>query len=237
MAIIERDWAESFGCELARLHAPGIALLANAADFADYSGAYLLRWEDGRATFTVPAPWRERVAPAIAGRGIERAFDRGFLAALFGDHVERIIGPAVRHCADASDFRPIDGRGTRLLTDRDEAALLRLREACGAEDWDESGLGAEGQPHFGCFVGEELAAAGMLFINGPLRNIGVVTQPAHRRQGYGRAVVSAMSAYAIAEGAIPHYQALGTNDASLALARSLGFVRYARSLAVRLKAE
>lgn len=237
IATLEGDWAESFGCGVAQLHGPGITLLANAADFADYSGAYLLRWADGSAVLTVPAALFAHTDAGITGQGIERVFDRAFLAALFGDRVERIIGPAVRHYADATDFRPVDARGARLLGPGDDATLRRLETACGAEDWDESGLGAEGQPHFGCFVGEELAAAGMLFANGPLRNIGILTHPAYRGQGYGRAVVAGMTEYTLAEGAIPHYQALATNTASLALARSLGFVRYATSLAVRLRLE
>ncbi len=75
----------------------------------------------------------------------------------------------------------------------------------------------------------------MLLSKGPLRNIGIVTHPRYRRQGYGRAVVSAMAAYTLAGGAIPHYQTVLANAGSLAIARSLGFVQYATAFAVRLK--
>jgi GNAT superfamily N-acetyltransferase len=242
LAALERAWAENFGCSVEELHAPGIAeitLLANAADFADYHGAYLLRWEAGSAVFTVPATLLPAVAAAIRDRAVAEVFDRAFLAQLFGECVERIIGPAVRHCADSTDFRPVDARGTRLLHPDDDAALRALAAACGPEDWDESGLqaslGVARPPTFGCFVSDELAAAGLLIPKGPLRNIDIATHPAYRRRGYGRAVVSAMTAHALAEGVLPHYQALATNTASLALARSLGFVRYATALAVRLK--
>jgi predicted GNAT family acetyltransferase len=63
-----------------------------------------------------------------------------------------------------------------------------------------------------------------------------VTHPAFRGNGYGRAVVSAMTRAALDEGAIPHYQTLASNTASRAIARSLGFTEYAQTLAVRLKA-
>jgi GNAT superfamily N-acetyltransferase len=242
LAAIERTWANNFGCSIDKLHAPAtteITLLANAADFADYHGAYLLRWESGSAVFTVPASLLPAVAAAIRDHAVAEVFDRAFLGQLFGQRVERIIGSAVRHCADATDFRPVDARGTRPLTGHDDAALQGLAAACGPEEWDESGLqaslGVARPPTFGCFVGDELAAVGMLVLKGPLRNIDIAAHPRYHRQGYGRAVVSAMTAYALAEGAIPHYQALASNTASLALARSLGYVRYATVLAVRLK--
>jgi GNAT superfamily N-acetyltransferase len=242
LAILDHEWARNFGCSPEELRGPGITLLANAADFADYQGAYLLRWEDGSAVFTVPSPLLATVAAAIRGRPVAEVFDRAFLSSAFGERAIRIIGPASRNCADATDFRPVDPRGTRHLTDADHAALRRLAAACDPEEWSESGLGAilDGgpdatrPPHFGCLVGGELAAAGMLRPHGPLRNIYIATHPGYRRRGYGRAVVSAMTAHALGEGTIPHYQALAANGASLALARSLGFVRYATSLAVRL---
>jgi GNAT superfamily N-acetyltransferase len=239
---LERAWAENFGCSVEELHAPGIAgitLLANASDYADYHGAYLLRWEAGSAVLTVPADLLPAVAAAICDRSVAEVFDRTYLGQLFGERVDRIIGPAVRHCADASDFRPVDARGTRPLTQHDDSALRRLAAGCGPEGWAESGLQASldltRPPTFGCFVDADLAAAGLLVPKGPLRNIDIATHPAHRRRGYGRSVVSAMTVHALAEGVLPHYQALATNTASLALARSLGFVQYATAFAVRLK--
>ena len=48
---------------------------------------------------------------------------------------------------------------------------------------------------FGCFNGEALAAAGMLERWGDrLLQVGIVTHPDHRGRGYGKAVVSAMTA-------------------------------------------
>jgi len=234
LAVIERDWAESFGCSIDELRGPGITLLANTADFADYQGAYLLRWESGFAVFTVPAVLLSAVEAAIRGRPVAEVFDRAFLGQLFGERVGRIIGPASRNCADASDFRPMDERGARLLHSADDAALQGLAAACDAEEWEHSAIAFDGPYNFGCFVGDALAAAGTLVSKGPLRNIGIVTHPRYRRQGYGRAVVAAMTAHALAEGTIPHYQTLLANAASLAIARSLDFAQYATAFAIRL---
>jgi RimJ/RimL family protein N-acetyltransferase len=75
-------------------------------------------------------------------------------------------------------------------------------------------------------MGEPLAA--------PLLHIGIITHPAYRRQGHGRAVVSAISAYGLGVGLVPRYQALAANIPSVAIARALGFTHYATTLAVRL---
>lgn len=235
VAHLDADWAENFGCSVAELHRPGVTLLRNAGDFATYRGAYLLRW--GQAcVFTVPEPFYAAAAAAIARKTIDEVFDGEFLAAHFGAAVERIIGPTFRGCCDAGDFRPAeDTRGTRLLAHADDAALLRLRGAVGEDAWGDSGIDVERPPNFGCFVEGELASAGMLLAASPrLRNVGILTHPAYRRRGYGRAVVSFMTAHALAEGGIGHYQTLMANTGSKAIALSLGYAQYATAFAVRL---
>lgn len=232
---LDTHWAESFGCSIADLHRPGVTLLRNAGDFADYHGAYLLRWGE-TCMFTVPDPFYVATERAIAGKGAEEVFDPAFLAAHFGPAVERIIGLTFRGCCDASDFRPAGPRDTRLLTRADDAALLGLREAVGEEAWAHSSIVLDRPPNFGCFAGGELAAAGTLIAAGPrLRNVGILTHPAYRRQGYGRAVVSFMTAHALAEGGIGHYQTLMANTGSRAIALALGYVQYATANAVRLR--
>jgi RimJ/RimL family protein N-acetyltransferase len=75
-------------------------------------------------------------------------------------------------------------------------------------------------------MGEPLAAT--------LLHIGIITHPDVRGQGYGRAVVSAISAYGLAADLVPRYQTLAANTPSVAIARALGFTHYATTLAVRL---
>lgn len=59
---------------------------------------------------------------------------------------------------------------------------------------------------------------------------GVDTLQAHRRQGHGRAVVAAWSSAASGEGVTPFYSTSWTNDASIALANSLGYRQIGASL-------
>lgn len=235
LAHLDADWAENFGCSVADLHRPGLTLLRNAGDFAEYRGAYLLRWGEA-CVFTVPDPFYAETEHAIAGRTIDDIFDQAFLAAHFGASAERIIGPTFRSCCDGGDFQPVETRGTRLLAREDVPALLRLRDAAGEEAWEHSSIVADRPPNFGCFVEGELVTAGTLVAaSDRLRNVGILTHPAHRRQGYGRAVVSFMTARALAEGGIGHYQTLMANSGSKAIALSLGYVQYATAFAVRLK--
>ena len=88
---------------------------------------------------------------------------------------------------------------------------------------------------FGCFAGDRLAAAGMLERWGDrLLHVGIVTHPGHRGRGYGKAVVSAMSAHGLAAGGVMQYRTLQANLPSVGIARALGFQRFALTLAVRL---
>ncbi len=57
---------------------------------------------------------------------------------------------------------------------------------------------------------------------------GVHTEPGHRRRGLGACVVGAALRHLLAAGALPRYQTSATNDASLALARSIGLVEFLR---------
>jgi len=85
--------------------------------------------------------------------------------------------------------------GTRLLAGQDLAELERLAAACGATAWGHSGIDPARPPVFGCFAGEVLAAAGTLDRWGDrLLHLGIVTHPGYRGRGYGKAVVSAMTA-------------------------------------------
>ena len=72
---------------------------------------------------------------------------------------------------------------------------------------------------------------------GETAHVGVVTHPDHRGRGYGRAVVSATTAQALADGFIVLYQTALVNRPSVALATGLGYREYATHLAVRLAAE
>jgi GNAT superfamily N-acetyltransferase len=230
---VDAYWASFFGCRITDLHAPRTLVVPHAA-LADYAGAYFLRTAEA-CIVSVPAQLVEDTADRLAGTSPADIFDPAVVSAHFGAAVERIIGPAYQGYVDTADFRLAETKGARMLGEHDAPALLHLAAACDETEWRHSGIGGEGQAVFGCFVGEELAAAGMGEPrDDTLWHIGIVTHPAYRGQGYGRAVVSAVAAHGLGRGIVPWYQTLQANMPSVAIARNLGFTQYGETIAARL---
>jgi GNAT superfamily N-acetyltransferase len=228
-------WAAFLGCAPEQLETPGTWVGPHAdTGLADYRGVYLLRRGES-CVVSVPAPLLLTVAAQLASLPAASSFDISRLQRLFGDAIGRIVGPAWQGYLRADDFKPIEREGVRQLTAADDPALRELEEACGEQEWQEAGIGRAEQVVFGAFVGDRLVAAGMGEpLAETLLHIGIITHPEYRGQGYGRAVVSVISAYGLGVGLVPRYQALAANTASVAIARALGFTHYATTLAVRL---
>ena len=228
-------WAAFFGCTVEDLHVPRTVVVPHTA-LAGYAGVYLLRTEEA-CIVSAPAHLRAHTADRLGRLTPAQAFDAAVVTACFGLAVERVIGPAYQGYADTAAFRPVDARGTRILNGRDTLALRHLAEACSEAEWEHSGIGKQDQQTvFGCFAGGELAAAGMGEPRDEaLWHIGIVTHPSYRGRGYGRAVVSAITSHGLELGRVPWYQTLDANTPSIAIAQSVGFTRYATTLAVRLR--
>jgi RimJ/RimL family protein N-acetyltransferase len=87
----------------------------------------------------------------------------------------------------------------------------------------------------GVFIGPELAAlASYQLWDEQIAHIAVVARPASRGRGYATAAVSRLTEIVFERWFVPQYRTLESNAPSMALARRLGFVHYATSLAVRL---
>ena len=108
-------------------------------------------------------------------------------------------------------------------------AVFRMFETQGhAEAWVRSMLGS-GQA-FACVLeqGGEVASVCLVYENwGPVWEVGgVVTDPAHRRKGFGARVVRTALAEIAKRGLKPRYQVEEDNIASIALARSVGLTPF-----------
>src|SRR4029450_13241972 len=105
-------------------------------------------------------------------------------------------------------FRSVTHPAGRALFAADTAALRALAAACDADAWEHSGITFDDPHLFGLIVdGLVVAAARCRPGWGETAHVGVVTHPDHRGRGYGRAVVSATTAQALADGSIVLYQA------------------------------
>jgi predicted GNAT family acetyltransferase len=113
-------------------------------------------------------------------------------------------------------------------------AVDTLREACAVEEWEHGGSEFRPTAMAGVFKGHELAALASYQIWGEqIAHIAVVTHPAFRGQGYATTAVSGLTKTVLERTLIPQYRTLEGNAPSLAVARRLGFVQYATSLAFR----
>ncbi|MBB4634797.1 GNAT family N-acetyltransferase [Longimicrobium terrae] len=155
------------------------------------------------------------------------------LAALTDLGAHEVIGPAFIGYADsvAGPAEP----ATRPLTGDDAPWVEALKAACSPEEWEHGGSDIAGGTAVGVFVDGRLAAlAGYEVWDGCIAHLAIVTAPAYRGRGLGRAAVGAAARAAVQRGLVAQYRTLDANAASVRIAHALGFVRFATSVSVRL---
>lgn len=230
---IDAFWAQFLGVSPEVLLRPGRHVVSHAA-LAGWSGAWVfLRGE----CCVVSAP--PGATAALADRISEFAFDElhteQTLVALFGEKIERTIGPTYLGTLAPEDFVPAADPRVRELTALDRKAVDALRQAVAAQEWDDADVSSERPGTFGFFQGGSLLAmASCSNWQGGAVGPGVLTHPDHRGRGRGRAVVSATAEHALAAERLIIYQTLLANRGAVAVADALGFRRYASHVAVRL---
>ncbi|TQM14347.1 GNAT acetyltransferase-like protein [Pseudonocardia kunmingensis] len=115
----------------------------------------------------------------------------------------------------------------RLLTPADAPAFAALDadSAWIAETWGGvPGLLAAGVARGVVVEGRVAALAVPFYVGGTYEDIGVVTEPAHRRRGLSTACAAALVADIRARGHVPTWTTSPDNTGSLAVAARLGFV-------------
>lgn len=154
--------------------------------------------------------------------------------AFFGQRVAARVGPAFVGYTDPKHFRQVSSGRTRGLTAQDEEAVNTLREACAVEEWEHGGSEFRPTAMAGAFEGHKLAALASYQIWGKqIAHIAVVTHPTFRGLGYATAAASRLTQMVLERTLVPQYRTLEANAPSMAIARRLGFVQYATTLALR----
>jgi GNAT superfamily N-acetyltransferase len=232
---IDAYWAAHLGCWLEDLRERRITVIAHGHALAGYDGVYALRACEGGLVVSaphahVPALYeglRDRQGDALVPAFLGPAPDAGAGA---------VVGPASLAYTDGDALVSLTNlHGTRWLTADDAAALGQLRAACDPVEWSHAGIQPGRQLVVACFNGTTIVSAGSWEARGPVRHIGVISHPAYRGNGYATAVGAALTAAAIADGAIPQWQTLISNVPSRAIGLKLGFVERFQSIAVRLR--
>jgi ribosomal protein S18 acetylase RimI-like enzyme len=223
---IDAAWAAFFGLTTSAFLLPGIQVVAHH-QLKDYRGVWLFRHHDSLCVSVPPDSVGDAWA-AVRRSTVEDLFSEAGIRALLGSRTERIVGPAYQGYVEYGRFRVAPQPGVRALAPTDHKALERLAAACAGEAWEHSGIALDEPNVFGYFVDDHLVAAARYRLEwDEAAHVGVVTHPAYRGRGYGRAVVRSTPARALAAGFIVLYQTLLANTASVALATGLGYRQYA----------
>lgn len=227
VARIARHWAERLGCPAAAFDESGVTLAESPTD-----GTVRLFRRGDALVVAAPAGVRDALAEHVdALRGADLPAVEAVERALSdtGGRVGAVHGPYFLGYVDEASFSPVDA-GARLLVGADEPAFGRLRERVPEDEW------ARASPVFrpgqtaGAFVDGDVVAVGTL-THLPFPDVGVVVDPEYRGRGYGRAVVSKITATAfdVDRDAVVRYRTLDALPASVGLAESLGYERWATS--------
>ncbi|MHB8718877.1 MAG: GNAT family N-acetyltransferase [Candidatus Dormibacteria bacterium] len=200
---------------------------------------YVIRRQDS-AVFIVPQALVGSTSAAVGAWPTADVCDASFLRSLYGDHVVAVNGPYWLGYATSGSFRPVDSRGARPLSSAaDRVALDELRAAVADHEALDAGLGVQARREYGIFDAADgsLTSAGTLtpFL-GKAANVGVLTHPRHRGEGFGTAMVSALTAVALAGGATAvQFRLMHEDRAAQRIARVLGFVEDAVTFEVQLR--
>jgi len=185
---IDATWAAFFGLSSPAFLLPGIQVVAHH-QLVDYQGVWLFR-HHASLCLSVPPDSVKSIQAVVRAYTVASLFSEAGIRALLGPRIERIIGPAYQGYVERPQFRSAPHPGVHPLSRADRAALQQLADACEVDAWEHAGIALD-EPHaFGCFADDHvIAVARYRPAWEEAASIGVVTHPAYRGRGYGRAVV------------------------------------------------
>ena len=191
---------------------------------------------DGRSAVSVPPGAGERVEQIVKAVHEPRQ--------LHDDGLAEQLRTPVNESLRQAGLEPVDRAFSDVCFASNERLLIRHHQGDCRRLTDHSippaeGLGLPGHCFpdgicYGIVVAGE--AASIAFSHRPgimedrVADIGVETAEGHRRRGYAKTAVSAVAGHVIDVGGEVRYACRPDNVASIATARSCGFVDYARSL-------
>ncbi|PKN91639.1 MAG: hypothetical protein CVU44_18840 [Chloroflexi bacterium HGW-Chloroflexi-6] len=221
---IYRNWAAHFGQAAEITSQPGTTLIREEKYRGDQDVAL---WYIGKHTFAQFDPdLTNMVEGALAQFPADQSLTADALAVILGSKqiASRDKGRMLYlYPGDLPAYMPPAPYVLRPLTLADAGALLALKGFLTAEEVEDGYVEVNHQIAFGCFDGNKLVAAASGYELAGFMDIGVLTHSAFRRQGLGKAVVGALSAWAIQNGYIAQYRHDLTNINSASVANSLNF--------------
>lgn len=230
-------WARYLGVSANQLNEPGVSVAAHVG-LSGYNGVWFFR-RNQSTIVSAPADWVQTLRRRIPSIPEEFA-STSFFEEIFGEHFERIVGPAFQGylIGGSVDGEKASQTAANFIGANDSALVDSFRSQCGQESWEESGLGEATQYLAAVRVGNAIVSlAGYRAWTREAGDVCVLTHPARHRRGFATAAARTVVEHALKDGKLMLYQTLESNTAAIKIAQHLGYAQYASHVAVRLRAK
>lgn len=228
-------WQRAFPEVTDPLDEPGTSILS---DPQTPPTAWVSLWPIGQRVVSRVAPdIAERLRTVLDGLPPGHRMTADDVATCWPDHpTER--SPQHLHALDPATFRsasPAPGLQVRELTEADRDDFKRFLDQCSPDDRDEGDvdIGGEHELTMGLWVGDRIVAVASMFEWRGFSDLGVLTAPHVRRQGAGKAIVSALCERLLDGPRVVVYRYSLDNLGSAGIARSLALTSMGVAESVR----
>ncbi len=227
LTTVAEFWASRLGLPSETLFSEQHCIVLHGEHLKNYDGVFIMSRNDATIV-SVPDDCPHDIRELLS----EQPLSTANLISRLGSCEVTVVGPALLSYPVKS--LTLKNPVGRSLTHHDTGAVGILCRACPDSEWEHGGSRVGRSPSFGVFVGDELVSlAGYEILGGRIAHIAVITHPAFRSRGFGRAAVSEIARLAHANDLIPQFQTLGSNAAAIQIAGSLGFEHFATSISIR----
>lgn len=224
---IYAPWATYFGCSTEHLTQPGTDLLPDER-FRGSGELYL--WRVGQHAFLQIDPALTKLLSHLSQLQASVTLTGATIRDSARDYPLSVTASDVLCYLEPNAFRPHKTEApfrSQRLTPADRAALEGLHAACSEDDVENAFVEIDHDTVWAVWHDQDVvAAASMYRTRSGFHDVGVLTHPAFRGEQLGKAVVSALCGYALAQDAIIQYRCHKDLSSSLRLAQALGFRKY-----------
>ncbi len=118
----------------------------------------------------------------------------------------------------------------RQLGEADREAFALFQATASEQDLEDAYVELDHWAVFGSFEGDRLVSAASMYHwgNGSIADLGVLTLPKFRGKGHAATVVQTIAQFARLQGYEPQYRCQLDNEASVALAKTSGFILFGK---------
>lgn len=233
--LLSDHWFGELGCAPSDLKRSKLTVSTHGTSLVAYPGIIFFRQDAGCAV-SVPNKLKIEMEMRFSKVSVEEVFNPKFLSDIFGDDVEKLIGPAWIGSISRKDFLPCHGDETRLLLAEDWKAFDRFLSKNSQKDVEFSSLESGRSPTAAVFQeGEVVAAASYEILGDQVAHIGVLALSTFRGRGFATKAISQITELALTENLGIQYQTLVENISSVSAAKRLGFRKFAETISIRLK--